>query len=491
LIPGTLGHAGFSVSRIVGHMFWGSQGIFGSGLGVASTYIFVFIVFGAFLNKSGFSRLANDLSTALVGKTAGGPAKVAVLVSGLLGMVNGSAVANVATTGTITIPMMKDQGYKAEFAAGVEAAASTGGQFLPPVMGAVAFLMAEYLGVSYSVVALAAIVPAVLYYFGLILSVHFEAKKLGLEGLNQESIPNAFKVLKKDGHLLSPVFSLLILMIIGYTPLFACVISIFVIIITSYFRKHSRMDISKIIRACEDGVRGVIGVGVSCVIIGLIIGSVSLTGLGLKFGFLMLEIVGPGQLLKAGIMVAIMSIILGMGVPGIAAYVIVTAVAVPVMIEVGALPIAAHLFCLIYASLSNITPPVAISVYVASGIAKSDFVKSSIQAVLVGLSGFVLPFFFLLNPILLLGVAKEGTSIIQIGIAISGAIVGVYFLSAGTIGWYFKKSNIFERFIFILIGLLLIHPQEASDLLGIGLAVLITIFEIYNKRRSHKPRIFY
>ena len=491
VIPGTLGHAGFSVSRIVGHMFWGSQGIFGSGLGVASTYIFVFIVFGAFLNKSGFTRLANDLSMALVGKTAGGPAKVAVMVSGLLGMVNGSAVANVATTGTITIPMMKDQGYKPEFAAGVEAAASTGGQFLPPVMGAVAFLMAEYLGVSYSVVALAAAVPAVLFYLGLILSVHFEAKKMGLHGLNQASIPNSFKVLKKDGHLLLPVISLLILMIIGYTPLFACVISIFVIIITSHIRKHTRMDISMIIRACEDGVRGSIGVGVSCIIIGLIIGSVSLTGLGLKFGFLMLKMVGPGELIKAGIMVAIMSIILGMGVPGIAAYVIVTAVAVPVLIKVGADPIAAHLFCLIYASLSNITPPVAISVYVAAGIAKSDFVKSSIQAVLVGLSGFILPFFFLLNPILLLGVAKEGVGIMQIAIAIAGAAIGIYFLSAGTIGWYIKRSNIIERFIFIVIGLLLIHPQEGTDLVGIVLAILITIFEIYYKRRGRKSKIFY
>lgn len=491
LIPGTLGHAGFSISRIVGHMFWGSQGIFGSGLGVASTYIFVFIVFGAFLNKSGFSKLANDLSMAMVGKTAGGPAKVAVLVSGLLGMVNGSAVANVATTGSITIPMMKDQGYKPEFAAGVEAAASTGGQFLPPVMGAVAFLMAEYLGVSYSTVALAATIPAILYYLGLILSVHFEAKKLGIQGLKQASIPNSFKVLKKDGHLFLPVISLLILMIMGYTPLFACVISILVTIISSYFRKHTRMDISMIIKACEDGVRGVIGVGVSCITIGLIIGSVSLTGLGLKLGFLMLKIVGPGELIKAGIMVAIMSIVLGMGVPGIAAYVVVTAVAVPVMIEVGAVPIAAHLFCLIYASLSNITPPVAISVYVASGIAKSDFVKSSIQAVLVGLSGFILPFFFLLNPILLLGVAEEGVSIIQVVVAIAGAITGVYFISAATTGWYIRKSNIIERFIFIAIGFLLIHPQVASDLVGIVLAVLITTFQIFNKRRGHKSKIFY
>lgn len=488
-IPGTLGHAGFSLSRIVGHMFWGSQGIFGSGVGVASTYIFVFILFGAFLNKSGFSRLVNNISLALVGKTAGGPAKVAVMVSGLLGMVNGSAVANVATTGTITIPMMKDQGYKAEFAAGVEAAASTGGQFLPPVMGAVAFLMAEYTGQSYSVVALAATVPAILYYFGLILSVHFEAKKMGLEGLNEDSIPSALKVVKKDGHLLAPVVSLLVLMIMGYTPLFACVASIFVTVATSYIRKKTRMDISMIIRACEDGVRGVIGVGVSCIIIGVIIGTVSLTGLGLKFGFLMLKLVGPGELLKAGLMVAIMSIILGMGVPGIAAYVIVTAVAVPVMIKVGAVPIAAHLFCLIYASLSNITPPVAISVYVASGIAKSNFVKSSVQAVLVGLSGFILPFFFLLNPILLLGVAQEGTTIMQIGIAIAGAALGIYFLSAGTSGWYIRKSNIIERFIFLTIGLLLIHPQTGTDLVGIVIAILITGFELYKKKR--KSRIFH
>lgn len=486
MVPGTLGHGGFSLSRIIGHMFWGSQGIFGSGIGVSATYIFVFIIFGSFLNLSGFSRLANNISLAMVGRSAGGPAKVSVVVSGLLGMINGSAVANVATTGIITIPMMKDTGYKAEFAGAVEAAASTGGQFLPPVMGAVAFLMAEFLGVSYSIVVMAAAVPAVLYYFGMLMAVHFEAKKLGLKGIDKENIPDAIKVLKNDGHLIAPLISLLTFMGMGYTPLFACVVSIFVTIGASYLRKHTRMGLKTIIKACEDGVKGVISVGVSCVIIGLIVGTVSLTGLGLKFGYIMLRVVGPGELLKAGIMVAIMSIILGMGVPGIAAYVIVTAVAVPVMIQVGSLPIPAHLFCLMYASLSNITPPVAMSVYVASGIAKSDFTKTGILACMVGLSGFLLPFFFLLNPILLLGVAPEGTGIFQIVIAIIGAAVGIIFLSAGTQGWYLRKSGYLERIIFITVGLLMIHPGGGTDIAGTAMAVLITLYQLYLNKNDNK-----
>jgi TRAP transporter 4TM/12TM fusion protein len=489
MIPGTLGHGGFSASRIIGHMFWGSQGIFGSGIGVAATYIFVFILFGAFLNLSGFSKLVNNLSLSLVGRTAGGPAKVSVVVSGFLGMINGSAVANVATTGIITIPMMKETGYKKEFAAGVEAAASTGGQFLPPVMGAVAFLMAEYLGVSYAVVALAAAVPAVLYYFGLLMAVHFEAKRLGLRGLDRENIPDALKVLRSDGHLMAPLLSLLGLMALGYTPLYACVVSIFVVIASSWIRRHTRMDLKTIIQACEDGVRGVISVGISCVIIGIIVGTVSLTGLGLKFGYLMLQLVGPGELIKAGVMVAIMSIILGMGVPGIAAYVIVTAVAVPVMVEVGALPIAAHLFCLIYASLSNITPPVAMSVYVASGIADSDFRKTGIQAVLVGLSGFILPFFFLVNPILLLGAAPEGTSVLSTAIAILGAFFGIYFLASGTGGWYIRRSGLVERAAAILVGLLLIHPQGGTDAVGVGIAALLTIYQIYKNKGDKADKI--
>ncbi|MCL2007682.1 MAG: TRAP transporter fused permease subunit [Treponema sp.] len=473
--------ASLSVNRIVGHLFWSSQGIFGTGIGVSATYIFVFILFGSFLNKSGFTNLINDLSLTLVGKTAGGPAKVAVLANGLMGMINGAATAIVATTGSITIPMMRKAGYSKEYSAGVVAAAASGGQFCPPIMGAVAFLMAEFLGVSYTVVAMAAIVPAFLYYFGILAAVHFKAKSEGLSGLSMENLPNAIQVLKKEGHLLAPLISLLIIMFLGFTPLFACVISIFVTIACSWLRKETRMDLSKIINACEEGVRGAISVGVCCIIIGVIIGTVSLTGLGLRFGFQMLRVVGEGELLKAGVMVAIMSTILGMGVPGIASYVIVTAVAVPVMINAGAVPIVAHLFCLFYASLSNITPPVAISSFVASGIAGSNHTKTAFLAMRVALAGFILPFFFLFNPILLLGTAPEGSTVIQVIISIVTASAGILLLSSATEGRFIRKSYWLERIVCIVAAGLLIDSSIFTDNIGIILLVLLILFQIYFK----------
>ena len=337
-IPGVFGHTGFSWKRVMEHMFWGSQGILGVGVGVSATYIFLFILFGSFLKISGFSNFINDLALTVAGRSAGGPAKVSVLASALMGMINGSALANVATTGTITIPLMKKTGYKRDFAAAVEAVASTGGQFTPPIMGAVGFIMAEFLGVSYTVVMLAAIIPAFLYYLTLLMSVHFEAKKNGLQGIAKENIPKAWEVIKKQGHLSLPLISLLVIMFLGYTPLFAAVISIIVTVVASWFSPETRMDLKKIMEALEEGAKGAVGVGVACVIIGIIIGTVSLTGLGLTFGYQILQFVGENQLYFAGVLVMVMSIILGMGVPGIAAYVIVAAVAAPVLIDVGATP---------------------------------------------------------------------------------------------------------------------------------------------------------
>ena len=483
-IPGSLGHAGFTLPRISGHMFWSSQGLLGAGIGVSATYIFVFVLFGAFLNHSGFTRFINDVSLTLVGRQPGGPAKVATVVSGLMGMINGSAIANVATTGTITIPLMIDNGYSKDFSGGVVAAAATGGQFLPPVMGAVAFLMAEIVGVPYATVALAATVPAVLYYFVILMSVHFEAKRIGLKGLRKENIPAVLPIIKKDGHLLAPLITLLAIMFMGYTPLYACVISIFVTIIACNLRKHTRMGLKTFIVAAEEGARGAIGVGVSCVAIGVIVGTVSLTGLGLKFGYLMLKVVGPGELVKCGIMVAIMSTILGMGVPGIAAYVIITAVAVPVMVEVGADLIPAHLFCLMYASLSNITPPVALSAYVSSGIAGGDFVKTGLCSCLVGLSGFIIPFFFLVNPILLIGQAPVGTGILEIIIAIVGATIGVFFLSAATQRRYLRNNSIVESIICLIIAILMIDPSTTTDIVGLVIVAGLTSYQLYMKRRE-------
>ena len=481
-IPGQLGHNGFTLRRVLGHMFWGSQGIFGVGIGVSATYIFIFVLFGAFLKYSGFSKFINDFSLTLVGQSPGGPAKVAVIASALMGMINGSAVANVATTGTITIPLMKRTGYKKEFAGAVEAVASTGGQFTPPIMGAVGFVMAEFLGISYTKVMIAAIVPAFLYYLGLLFAVHFEAKRLGLSGLSKENIPDAMQVVKEQGHLVLPLVVLIAMMFMGYTPLFAAVVSIFVTIAASWLRKETRMDLKTIIQATAEGASGAVSVGVCCVMIGVIIGTVSLTGLGLSMGYLILQVVGEGQIYLAGFLVMIMSIILGMGVPGVAAYVIVAAVAIPVLVEVGVNEMAAHMFCLIYACLSNITPPVAMSSYVAAGIADSNQTKTSLIAVKLGLVGFILPFFFLDNPVLLLGVTNVGWMISLK--AVITACVGTIALAAGLNGYLLNKCNMAERTLLVVSAITMIHPGAFTDIIGILIFGAILVLQWMKHKNS-------
>ena len=484
-IPGDLGHVGFSVKRVLNHMIWGSQGIFGVGIGVSATYIFLFVLFGSYLKYSGFSQFINDIALTLVGRSAGGPAKVAVLASALLGMINGSAIANVATTGTITIPMMKKTGYKKEFAAAVEAVASTGGQFAPPIMGAVGFVMAEFMGVSYTAVLLAACIPAFLYYLTLLFAVHFEAKRLGLSGLSKENIPDALQVLKKQGHLVIPLVVLITLLSFGFTPLFAAVVSIFGTVIASWLRKETRMTWSVIVQATVEGSRSAIAVGMSCAIIGVIIGTVSLTGLGLSFGYIILSVVGEGQLYLGGLMVMLMSIILGMGVPGVAAYVIVSTVSVPVLIQTGAIPMAAHMFCLIYACLSNITPPVAMSSYVASGIADSDQTKTSLIAVKLGLTGFILPFFFLDNPILLLGTVPETPFLLTLRAIVTSSI-GVIALSAGLQGFLLLRLNTIERGLLVIAGLMFIETKLTTDIIALLFFSVIIVIQYVHKRPQKK-----
>lgn len=467
-LPGYLGHNGFTLKRVLITQFWGTQGVLGTGIGVSATYIFLFVLFGAYLKYSGFSKFINDFSLTLVGQTPGGPAKVAVLASGLMGMINGSAVANVATTGTITIPLMKQTGYKKEFAGAVEAVASTGGQFCPPIMGAVGFVMAEFLGISYTKVMLAAIVPALLYYVGLLLAVHFEAMRLGLSGLSKENIPDAMKVVKEQGHLVIPLALLIGLMFAGYTPLYAAVFSIFGTIAASWLRKGTRMTPKIILDATVEGAKGAISVGVCCVIIGVIIGTVTLTSMGLNMGYLILNVVDNNNIYLTGFFVMIMSTILGMGVPGVAAYVIVQAVAVPVLIDAGTLPLTSHLFCLIYACLSNITPPVAISAYVASGIAGSDQTRTGLWAMRLGIIGFIIPFFFLNNPVLLVGV-DGSASTAATAWAVATALLGTAGLVAGLEGWLLRRTNILQRLALIALAPLLLYPGVATDVIGIGI----------------------
>lgn len=480
-LPGRLGHNGFTIKRVLSTQFWGTQGLLGTGIGVSATYIFLFVVFGAFLKYSGFSKFINDFSLTLVGQTPGGPAKVAVLASGLMGMINGSAIANVATTGTITIPLMKQTGYKKEFAGAVEAVASTGGQFCPPIMGAVGFVMAEFLGLSYTVVMLAAIVPALLYYLGLLFAVHFEAKRLGLSGLSKENIPDAMEVLKKQGHLLVPLVVLIGLMAFGYTPLFAAVISIFATVAASWLRKETRMTWDKIVAATAEGARGAISVGVCCVIIGVIIGTVTLTSLGLNMGYMILSIVDNSNIYLTGFLVMIMSTILGMGVPGVAAYVIVQAVAVPVLIKVGVMDISAHLFCLIYACLSNITPPVAMSSYVASGIAGSDQTKTGLLSVRLGLIGFIIPFFFLDNPVLLIG-ADPTVPLAGSLWAVFTAAIGTVALVGGLEGWFLRKASWIERLVLVAVAPLMLYPGVATDVIGFAALLAIILFQSFIRR---------
>ena len=479
LIPGAFGHPGYSWNRVVEHMFWGSQGLLGVGVGVSATYIFLFVLFGAFLKYSGFSDFINDLALTLVGRTAGGPAKVSVIASALMGMINGSALANVATTGAISIPLMKKTGYRAEFAGAVEAVASTGGQFAPPIMGAVGFIMAEFLGVPYTTVMLAAAIPAFLYYFTLLMAVHFEARKLGLRGLSREHIPNAANVLKERGHLLLPLIALMALLFMGYTPLFAAAISIAVTVAASWLSPRTRMGLSSILMAMEEGARGAVGVGAACVIIGVIIGTVSLTGLGLTFGYEILKFVGKDQMYLGGLFVMIMSTILGMGVPGVAAYVIVAAVAVPVLTGVGVQPLAAHMFCLFYACLSNITPPVAMSSYVAAGIARSNETKTSLIAMRLGLTGFILPFFFLNNPLLLYSPGHSGLATLW---AFITAALGVSALAAGLEGWLFTRCNPAMRAMLLAAAFLAIDPGLITDAVGLGLICTVCVWNWYVSR---------
>ena len=486
-LPGQLGHNGFTLKRVLVTQFWGTQGLLGTGIGVSATYIFLFVVFGAFLKYSGFSKFINDFSLTLVGRTPGGPAKVAVLASALMGMINGSAIANVATTGTITIPLMKQTGYKKEFAGAVEAVASTGGQFCPPIMGAVGFVMAEFLNLSYTAVMLAAIIPAFLYYLGLLFAVHFEAKRLGLSGLSKENIPDAMKVLKEQGHLVIPLVVLIALMCMGYTPLYSAVIAIFATVAASWLRRDTRMTWDKIVAATVEGARGAISVGVCCVIIGVIIGTVTLTSLGLNMGYLILSIVDNSSIYLTGLLVMIMSTILGMGVPGVAAYVIVQAVAVPVLIEVGVLDISAHMFCLIYACLSNITPPVAMSSYVAAGIAGSNQTKTGLLSVRLGLIGFLIPFFFLDNPVLLIG-ADPAFTVAESLWAMVTASIGTVALVSGLEGWLVRRCAWPERLVLIAVAPLMLYPGALTDLIGLGVLAAVVLFQWFT-RRPASPKL--
>ena len=459
-LPGLLRHAGFNTEVIVDQLYMTTEGIFGIPLGVSATYVILFVIFGVFLEKSGTGQFFMELAAATTGKAAGGPGKIAVVSSGLFGTISGSAVANVMVTGQFTIPMMKRTGFQPHFAGAVEATASTGGQIMPPVMGAAAFVMAEFMGIPYLTVCKHAIIPAILYYLSVFMAVHFEALRTDLRGM-LEAPPPLAAVLLSRGHLLFPVVVMLYILFEGYTPMYACIFSIIAAILLANVKKETRMGLKKILNALEDGAKGTLQVACACACAGIIIGIVNLTGLGLKFTGFVLYLAGE-SLAPALLFTMIAGIILGMGLPTTAAYIVMAALLVPGLVKLGIVPIAAHMFAFYYAIISAITPPVALAVYAGAGLAGSNIWKTGLAAVRIGAPGFIIPFMFAYEPSLLfVGSAWEILS------SFISASIGVIMLAGGLIGWFVSKTNMGERFLLVVGAVLLIKPGIYTDIAGL------------------------
>lgn len=441
-LPDIIAHRGISVSSLIDRMYLGNEGILGIALGVSATYVFLFILFGAFLNGTGMSGLFTNAAVAVAGHRPGGPAKVSILTSGLLGMINGSAVANVATTGVFTIPLMEKVGYRKRFASGVEAVASTGGQFTPPIMGAAAFIMAEFLSIPYTDIIIAATIPAFLYFMALWIMVHYQARKAGLEGLRRDQLPALLPILRQRGHLLLPIFLLLALLFADFTPIFAAFYATIGTLAVSYLRKETRMSLRQIAEILTGAATGAVFIVMATAVVGIIVGVVSLTGIGLQLANGILTL-AQGMLLPTLVLTMLACIVLGMGLPTTACYIVAVVVAGPALTRLGVEPLVAHLFVLYFAVLSNITPPVALASYTAAGVSGANPTEVSWTALKLGLAGFIVPFMFVYSPEILL----QGDSFIANLRAACTAGIGVYVLAVGIIGFWFTRLTLVERLL--------------------------------------------
>jgi TRAP transporter 4TM/12TM fusion protein len=460
--PGFLAHRGYSIERIVSHMYFTTEGILGIPLGVSATFIFLFILFGAFLEKTGIGKLFIDIANAIAGWASGGPAKVAVITSALEGTVSGSSVANTVGSGSFTIPMMKKLGYRPEFAGAVEAAASTGGQIMPPIMGAAAFLMAEFIGMPYIEIAKAAAIPACLYFLGILIEVHFEAKRCNLRGLNRDELPRFFNVLKERGQLFVPLIAIIYVLTEGFTPTYAALTGLGLSILAGALRKETRMGFRDIINALEAGARGALGVAIACATAGIIVGVVTLTGLGLKFANGLIDLAG-GNLFFTLFFTMIASLILGMGAPTTANYVITSTMAAPALVQLGIPMLAAHMFVFYFGIIADITPPVALAAYAGAGIAKSDPFKTGVIASKLAIGAFIVPYIFVYSPAMLL-IGTTPLGLLQNLITACGGMLGV---GAAMIGFCLAPMNWAERVLFAAAGLMLIDPGTLTDIIGI------------------------
>lgn len=464
-----ISHSGMDISRFIAYTYLSTEGLFTIPLGVSATFIAVFVIFAAFLVNSGVGDFFMDASTAIAGDKTGGAAKIAVVSSAAMGSVSGSAVGNVVTTGSVTIPLMKKMGFPALLAAGIEGTASTGGQIMPPLMGATAFIIASVVGQPYLTICIAAFVPAVLSFLSVYIIVHFEAERHGIKGLPKEDLPKLLPVLKKKGHLIIPIIVLIVMLVMGFTAMKAGFYSIIFVVLISAFQKDTRMGIKTILLALEKGAKAVLPIAAACACSGIVVGVLTLTGLGLKISYLLVEL-AHGSLPVLLLLAMGVSILLGMGITTTAAYLLVAIVVAPVLVRMGVPELAAHMFVFYYAVISTITPPVALAAYAAAGIADTDPFKTALVGFRVGIAKFVVPFYVIYRPEILLISADPLKAIY----ALVMSLVGIWALAASASGYAFRELKFYERLILFASIPLTIPSNFTWNIIGSGIILLVT-----------------
>jgi len=472
--PGIFAHRGFTLERLIIRMYLVDEGVYGIICRIATTYIFLFILFAAFLKESGVADFFNKLALSLAGGTIGGPAKVAVIASAITGTISGSGVANVATTGSFTIPLMKRTGYKPYFAGAVEAAASSGGLLMPPIMGTAAFVMAQFLGISYVTIIKVGIIPAVLYYVAIFSAVHLEAIKLGLKGLPKDKLPNLKNIILKKGHLILPLFILLYFLLSGKSPLYAAFMALISTVLLSQIRRETRMGIKDILNALNYGGRNILTVGIACVACGIIIGVISMTGVGQAIGYNIL-LLSKNILFLVLFFTMLTSIFLSMGLPATACYIIVASVCAPALMQIGVLPIVAHFFVFYFGCLSNLTPPVCLASFTGAAIAGANPSKVAWTGLRLVFASFIIPYVFVYSPQLLL----QEMDTLKFIVVLGSTFLAVISFTIAERGFLFEFLKTWERALFFLTSLLLIIPGNISS--SIGLFLFIIVFYVHKK----------
>jgi TRAP transporter 4TM/12TM fusion protein len=476
--PGLFAHRGFNWERILLRMVLTDEGIYGTTLTVSASYVFMFILFGSFLAATRTSEFFNDLAMALAGKYRGGPAKVSVIASALMGTISGSAQANVATTGAFTIPLMKKIGYPNYFAGAVEASASTGGILMPPIMGASAFIMSSFLGIPYVTIMLAGFAPAILYFLGIMFMVDLQAKKQGMKGVPAGDVPSLARTMKERGHMLIPLGFIMYMLVAGYTPLFSAMAGLVAIVVISSLRKTTRMKLSDVINALDDGAKSSAPVAVSCAIVGFIVGSVGMTGLGQVIAMNIMHFSG-GMLWLAMILCMVASLILGMGLPSTACYIVVATIAAPAMQSMGVPPLAAHFFAFYYGTMSGVVPPVALTSFTAAGLSGGKPTKVALVGLALASSGLILPFFFVYNPVLL-GINFSWGPFL---LTMLSAGLGIFALSVSFIGMWRSRIPLWERAVFLAVGFLLVNPLQTGRIAALAAFVVLTAVHVFFSRK--------